>query len=220
MCHFSNVDEAFDTFDLLGAEDIILEDPSLMYVLRKGSYDQFYDEHPHIFSITALQNIAKIYDYAIYSLKLLPDIHGGSHRIVLKKNARIHNPYVKSVLHMEDKEGINEFSTYEKFAEKVEKSKRDLLYRLLNDNQHRIAMGATSKSTTIYNYCGITNKQLPYVVDTTPEKWGKYMPGTDIPVKPRITSQPKEIFLGAWNFEKEIQEHYSNEKFFTHLWGK
>ena len=66
--------------------------------------------------------------------------------------------------------------------------------------------GATSKSTTILNYCGINHNDIKFY-DTTPEKIGKYTPGTHIPIvsmKYFYSNLPDAIFLFAWNHKKEI----------------
>ena len=72
-----------------------------------------------------------------------------------------------------------------------------------------ISYGATSKSTTIFNYCGIGPDLIHHITDTTPEKQGKYSPGVHIPiVAPGGPIEPSVdfAFLGAWNFAEEIKE--------------
>jgi len=62
----------------------ILEDPSLLEVLKKTSYDQFYDEHAYVFSITALKNITMKSGLEIFNIEKLKT-HGGSNRVYFKK---------------------------------------------------------------------------------------------------------------------------------------
>ena len=52
-----------------------------------------------------------------------------------------------------------------------------------NEGSKIISYGATSKSTTIFNYCKIGPDLIDYITDTTPEKQGKYSPGMHIPIK-------------------------------------
>ena len=119
--------------------------------------------------------------------------------------------------------GLHEFNTYEIFAERVKKSKDDLvsmLKKLKDEGKKVIAYGAASKVTTVFNYCGIDKSLVEYITDTTPSKIGKYQPGTHIPI---IT--PEEGFdetvdvayLGAWNFIDEIS---NKEKSFINHGGK
>lgn len=55
---------------------------------------------------------------------------------------------------------------------------------------HRIVgYGASAKGNTLLNYCGIGPETIDYIVDSTPEKIGKYTPGTHIPVVSPIDYQ-------------------------------
>ena len=82
---------------------------------------------------------------------------------------------------------------------------------LLNDaydNGLKVAgYGATSKSTTILNYCGIQKHLIEYISDTTPIKQDKLSPGVHIPVKSYDYFQknlPDIVLLLAWNHSEEI----------------
>ena len=91
----------------------------------------------------------------------------------------------------------------------------ELLDRIKSDGKSIVGYAATSKSTTIINYCGITDKYLDYICDTTPVKHGKLSPGAHIPVKPYSEfrrNYPDYALLFAYNHEKEIME---KEKEFT-----
>ena len=97
-----------------------------------------------------------------------------------------------------------------KFKKRCEKSKKDLIKKIdgFKKNKKIIAgYGATSKSTTILNYCGINHKKIKFICDTTPEKIGKFSPGTHIPIvsmKHFYSNLPDAIFLFAWNHKEEI----------------
>ncbi|NED03375.1 SAM-dependent methyltransferase, partial [Streptomyces sp. SID6648] len=73
---------------------------------------------------------------------------------------------------------------------------------------HRIAgYGATAKSSTVTNFCGIGPDLVPYVCDTTPSKQGKLTPGMHIPVRPDTAFRdpyPDYALLFAWNHAEEI----------------
>jgi len=89
-----------------------------------------------------------------------------------------------------------------------------------SNNKKIIGYGATAKSTTILNYCKINNTTIYYFLDTTKDKQNKYTPGTKIKIKKYSGSIDKDmdyIFLGAWNFKKEI---FIKEKKFIKCGGK
>ena len=94
ISHIHNLSETFKAIKNLLEDDgiFILEDPSLMESLKNVSYDQFYDEHSYVFSITALKNITKNFDLEIFNIERLKT-HGGSNRVYFKK---IHNNKFKT----------------------------------------------------------------------------------------------------------------------------
>ena len=70
-----------------------------------------------------------------------------------------------------------------------------------------VGYGATAKSSTLINYCGLTNKHIDYICDSTPAKQGLYSPGAHIPiVSPQNFTEkyPDYSILFAWNHKKEI----------------
>jgi len=84
---------------------------------------------------------------------------------------------------------------------------RNLLLSLKGDGKRVAGYGATSKSTTVLNYCRITKELIPYICDTTPIKQGKVSPGMHIPIKPYeafTADYPDYAVLFAWNHKNEI----------------
>ena len=82
---------------------------------------------------------------------------------------------------------------------------------LLQDLKHQgkriVGYAATSKSTTIINYCGISTDLIEFISDTTPIKQGKFSPGAHIPVRPYeefLENYPDYALLFAYNHAREI----------------
>ena len=238
ICHIHDLDDTFKAVKNLLSKDgvFVFEDPSLLRILERNSYDQIYDEHPHIFSITALDNILMKNGLKIFRVENL-SVHGGSNRVYVS-HLPVHTflrnrPVELSVrenLQREDDFGLNEFKTYQEFAKRVEKSKNDLvelLVKLKNDGKRIMSIGATAKSTTVFNYCGVgaapwQTDLIELITDTTKDKQGMYSPGSHIPVVDRESVNLNDydyIFLGAWNLKDYIikNEKKFNGKFITHV---
>jgi len=230
ICHIQDLDDCFSAVANLLSEDgvFVFEDPSLLRMLERGSYDQIYDEHAHVFSVTALDNILKKNGLTLFDVDNL-SVHGGSNRIYASKSSDV---VVKDSVTrnlMEEKQfGVDKFETYQIFAERIEKSKKDLvnlLTKLKDEGKKVISIGATSKSTTVFNYCGIGSDLIELITDTTPDKQGTLAPGSLIPVVDRDNVRLKEYdyaFLGAWNFKdlianKEREFVENGGKFITHV---
>jgi methylation protein EvaC len=85
ICHIQDLDDCFGSIkNLLSKKGIfVFEDPSLLRMLERCSYDQIYDEHAHIFSVIALDNILRKHGLIIIRVDNL-SVHGGSNRIYVR----------------------------------------------------------------------------------------------------------------------------------------
>lgn len=225
MCHIPDLNGIAKGADKLLKPDgvLIFEDPYLGAMIEKTSYDQIYDEHVFIFSALSVANIFAAYGFEL--IDLLPQqTHGGSMRYVLaRKGARPVAPSIAEITTSEKAAGLHLPETYEQFRKNCETSKEDLV-RILKEEKAAgrrvVGYGATSKSTTILNYCGIGPDLIEFISDTTPIKQNKFSPGMHIPVKPYEAFSenfPDTALLFAWNHQTEIME---KEKAFSAQGGK
>jgi len=230
ICHIHDLNDTFTAVRNLLSEDgiFVFEDPSLLRMMERGSYDQLYDEHAHIFSVTALKNLLERNGLEIFRVDNL-SVHGGSNRIYVGlKSRRTVEHSVQQNLIDEQNFGLHTFDTYEIFAERVQKSKYDLvniLTKLKGEGKKVICYGAASKATTVFNYCGIDESLIEYITDTTPSKIDKCQPGTHIPIVSPVEGFDETVdvaYLGAWNFRTEIMNKETSYlsrggKFITHV---
>ena len=196
----------------------------MLNCLKNNTYDQFYNEHIYVFSLIALKNIISKYNLEIFKIQNL-NVHGGSTRYYIRRKSskfKIEKS-VKIQLNKEIKYGLNKIKTYRSFAKRVMINKKKLIKifnNLKSKNKKIIGYGATAKSSTILNYCNIKENYISYFLDTTKDKQNKLIPGTKIPINKYQRNIPKDVnyvFLGAWNFKKEI---FKKEKKFISNGGK
>ena len=227
LSHIKNFNEIFKAIENSLSQNgiLILEDPSLLECIKNVAYDQFYCEHIYIFSVIALEKILDKHNLEIFDIENTKT-HGGSNRYFIKKKSnklKQVTPKVRQEIKKELKFGLHKLSTYKKFSAKVKKSKNKLLQifkSLKKKNLKIIGYGATAKSCTVLNYCGIGKEHIDFFYDTTSFKINKYLPGTKIEIKKykKLTKKEADIaFLGAWNFKEEI---FKKERTFIKQGGK
>ena len=212
LCHIPDINDlAVGISDLLSpAGVLVFEDPYLGAVIELASYDQVYDEHVFLFSALSVQNVFGEVGMELIDTEAQPT-HGGSMRYSLGKigHHRV-SGRVAQTLAKETAQGLGKVGTYREFAVRVAANSRalkDLLGSLKAEGRETAAFGATSKSTTIYNFAGIGPDLVTRIFDNTPLKIGKLSPGMHIPIIDSVefASSPPEIaFLSAWNHELEI----------------
>ena len=212
MCHIPYIHSVFaGVRKLLKPRGILaFEDPYLGDIVEKTSYDQIYDEHAFYFSAASISFLAELHELELIDVQPQP-VHGGSMRYVLShRNAY---PVADSVRSLQEKEevlGLARPETYERLRQNIEHSRdelRDLLEDLNSRGKRVAGYAATSKSTTVTNYCGITPDLVGFISDTTPIKQGKYSPGTHIPIRPYEEFKaryPDYALLLGWNHAEEI----------------
>ena len=191
---------------------LIFEDPYLGDIVDKVAYDQIYDEHVFFFSLLGVTSWLAPHGFEVVDVEPQA-VHGGSMRYVAARRGVMQaKSAVESQRQRELASGLQRAQTFGSFRGSVERSRRELvaLLRQLKREGKRVAgYGATSKSTTLLNYCGIGPDLLEFISDTTPLKQGKYSPGMHIPVRPHAEFQshyPDFALLCAWNHAGEIME--------------
>ncbi len=214
MCHISDLASvAKGVIHLLKKTGVfVFEEPYLGDMIQKTSYDQIYDEHVYIFSLLSVINIFKPYGLQVFHVE--PQVtHGGSMRYYLGfENQHIINKSVSEQLLKEKKLGLDVLETFYAFKNACEKNKTEfiaLLHTLKKQNKRIVGYAATSKSTTVLNYCNIGSDCIEYISDTTPIKQGKFSPGVHIPIKTYQNfkdDMPDYAILFAWNHAQEIFE--------------
>jgi len=212
MCHIPNIASVVKGISrLLKPGGIVMfEDPYLGDVVSKTSYDQIYDEHVFLFSALSIRHLFEMHGMELVDLQP-QKTHGGSMRYVLAhRGARAVKKPVEAILAREKEQGLDQLETFREFGENVKRSREQLvslLTGLKREGKKVAGYAATSKSTTILNYCGIGPDLIEYICDTTPIKQGKFSPGMHIPVVPyeRFEKEPPDYaFLFAWNHAEEI----------------
>ena len=188
----------------------VFEEPYLGAMIEKGSYDQIYDEHVFIFSVRSVAQAFGRCGLEVVDAEAQPT-HGGSMRYTLAHSgARTPSEAVARQLAHEDMLGLSRPETYAAFRARCERSRGELvglLERLRGEGKRVAGYGATSKSTTVLNYCGIGVEHIEFICDTTPTKQGKFAPGSHIPVLPPDRfhrKYPDYAVLFAWNHRAEI----------------
>lgn len=191
---------------------LVFEDPYIGDILERTSYDQIYDEHAFYFSVSSLTVLFAKHDMEI--IDVAPqEVHGGSMRYTIAhRGAREVSSAVLRQRAHEKALGLGDSATYDALRLRIEASRDRLmatLRELKTTGKRVVGYGATSKSTTVTNYCGITPDLVEFISDTTPIKQGKLSPGAHIPVRPYsefAKNYPEVALLFAWNHAHEIME--------------
>ncbi|MFC9975248.1 methyltransferase domain-containing protein [Spirillospora sp. NPDC127200] len=217
VCHIPYLDSVFRGLDrLLAPEGVfVFEDPYLAEIVDRTAFDQIYDEHFYFFCVTSVSAMARRFGFELVDAEHLP-VHGGELRYTIARAGRREpSAAVADLLGRERARGLTGLDTLRGFADRVHRNRDDLvtlLERLRAEGKRVVGYGATAKSATVTNFCGIGPELVPFICDTTPGKQGRLAPGSHIPVRPAeafADPYPDYALLFAWNHAEEImaKEH-------------
>jgi SAM-dependent methyltransferase len=191
---------------------ITMEFPHLMRLMEENQFDTIYHEHFSYFSFLTVEKIFAKHGLTLFDVQELPT-HGGSLRIFAchaEDPSKLVGPRVIELRAREETAGYNRLETYSRFADQVKETKRKLLEFLIHakrSGKKIAAYGAAAKGNTLLNYCAIRSDFLDYVVDRSPHKQGKFLPGTRIPVcEPDHIrrTRPDYLLILPWNLKDEV----------------
>ena len=158
-------------------------------------FDHVYHEHRFFYSLTSFSRIAVQAGLEVFDWEH-SDAQGGSIRVHLRHgDDRVEdNPWLESVAVYEGMQGRAEFA-------------KTQLRRLVTDEivQGRTiaGYGASAKSATLFNFCGLNSHQISWVEDLTPGKIGRWTPGSHIPIR-KSDDYPDTYLLTSWNYLSSV----------------
>ena len=213
---FAHVDDLNDI--LLGVKNLLKDDGVFIFevnymgdMIDELQYDVIYHEHTMYHSVLALKKFLEQYEMKIFDVKHL-GIRGGTIRIYSSfKNTHFEvSNNVQSLIDSELQKGYDKLETFKNFAKKCEEHKSEilnLLHDLKKQGKKIIGYGMSGRGNTMLNYWQVSTNIIDYGIDASSERYGRFVPGMHIPIKP---PQPMidvdYVLLLAWIFADDIIE--------------
>ncbi len=187
-------------------------------LLEMLQWDTLYHEHLTFYCLKTLAVILERFGFHVVDAERIP-MHGGSLRIAATQNSNeSFSPRVESILEYENEKALNDPETWINFGRSIGR-KIDVVRQTLGELSKRKRIwgyGAAGKATLWVNACQMN--YLENMVDASPLRAGKLMPGTHTPIvfPDKLKENPPDyIFITAWNYATQIK---SNEPWFQGIW--
>ena len=188
---------------------LVLEVHYAEKICEELHYDSIYHEHLCYFTLRSIEQLLNQYGLFVFDIERSP-ISGGSLILYIKKKKTEEGPLVQSYRKIEKEIKLNEFSRWQDFAKRAY-SHCEKLLKIVNDLKKEgktiIGYGASARSSTLLNFCGIDTRFISIIADQNPLKHKKYAAGTHIPIdspEKVMKKNPDCVFILAWNFADEI----------------
>jgi len=200
-----------------------VEFPHIMTLIESCEFDTIYHEHFSYFSFTTVEQMMRDSGLVVVQVEELPT-HGGSLRVMAMRSdstLAVADPSVGALLEKELAVGVRTRSYYERFQSEAIQIKNDFLGFLISEKKNGkvvVGYGAAAKGNTLLNYAGVKEDLLQFVVDKNPNKAGKFLPGSRIPIVAEQALRevkPDVIVILPWNLTSEIEHQLA----YVREWG-
>jgi len=190
-------------------------------MLENNTFDNICHEHLEYYSLLSLENLLNRHDMEPFDVEL-NDVNGGSFRIYIRHKGGNINGFLgaeerlRRLKAYEEKMGFDNIRAYDKFAKDIRKMKNDFMDFLnqeVKKGKKIFIYGASTRGLVVLQYFGVDKELIKAAVDKNPEKWGKYIVGTGIPimsVEEYRKKKPDYLFVLPYHFIEEIKDQERN----------
>ncbi len=199
-----------EIYDVLHNDGIwVFEQSYMPTMLEMNSYDTVCHEHLEYYALRQIKWMTDKVGFKILDVEF-NDVNGGSFSVTVGKagDDRSTLPAVQKILDEENRKGLDTLVPFNEFAERVEKTKKDLLDFIKKSREKGetfAALGASTKGNVLLQYCGLSEKDINVVGEVNPDKFGCFTPGTWIPIVPEdqlINGKFDYLIVLPWHFRK------------------
>ena len=216
LAHVPDINDFAQACQMLLKDGGVLtcEFPHLLNLISQHQFDTIYHEHFSYLSFGTVVNIFAKNGLSVFDVERL-GTHGGSLRVFAQRSDTGINQVstkVEELITEENNAGMTTIDFYRGFQEHAEKVKNDFLRFLIdkkNEGKVVVGYGAAAKGNTLLNFAGVKSDLIKYVVDRSPHKQGKYLPGSRIPIvsEDQIKIKvPDCVVIFPWNLSDEIAD--------------
>lgn len=206
------VDFALAVSEILNENGIwILEQSYLPDMILNNAFDTICHEHLEYYSLTDISNICERAGLRVFDVEM-NNSNGGSFRtFVCHQGNELYptTPIVNEILFKEESE-LSIDNELGEFFVKISDIKRQTLAELrglATSGKIVHGYGASTKGNTLLQYFGIDESLMPFIAERNPDKYGKFTPGTKIPIISESESRdmkPDYYFVLPWHFRESI----------------
>ena len=197
--------------------DFVFEVHYLQSLIDGKQWDNIYHEHIFYHSITGLNNLFNKYDMTLINFEEIP-IHSGSIRVtVANRNTYAVSQKVLDRIELESKTVAN-VDYLRSYGEDVRNHITNFNNTIeeLKQNHSIAGYGASGRANMFCNLTDLNSDIVKFIVDESPERCGRYIANTDIPIVDVETLKNSDVdllIIFAWNYSKMIIEKTQFKKF-------
>jgi len=206
----------------------------LPLMLKQNDFGNICHEHLEYYSLQSLDYLLNLHDFVVSDVEL-NDVNGGSFRVYVRNRGADEKAFgdesyrqqaaerVRVLREAEVSMELGHAKPYLEFADRVQRIKRDVVEFVKNQveqDKKVYVYGASTKGNTMLQYFGLDNSLIEAAADRNPDKWGKVMVASRIPILSEAearAAKPDYFLVLPWHF---LEEFTAREKDYLSSTGR
>lgn len=175
---------------------LIIEVEYLQKIISDFAFERFYFDRPHYYSLKSLAKMGAKHGFIVEDADII-NVHGGSLKVTfVLQDVAFKNTKLEKILKQEG-DYINTSNILSKFNDfqVACTNMRKAIYAFKEKGLKVAGYGAPARFSTISNFTGLTTSDIPYVVDDSPLKQGRFSPGIHIPIVSYNSSEKPDVYI-------------------------
>jgi NDP-4-keto-2,6-dideoxyhexose 3-C-methyltransferase len=200
----------------------VFEQSYLPAMLRANAYDTVCHEHLEYYGLKQIKWMTDRLGFVIVDVEL-NNVNGGSFCVTVARRGSRYPEKAGIAGLLAGESELSSLDTYAEFRGRVF-AHREALLGLLDALRQRgaqvLGYGASTKGNVILQFCGLTERTLPFIAEVNPDKFGRFTPGTGIPIISEAEARrmaPDFLLVLPWHFRENL---VSREKAYLGSGGK
>lgn len=201
--------------DVLADDGVwVFEQSYMPAMLAANAYDTVCHEHLEYYRLKQIKWMTDRVGLKIVDVEF-NEVNGGSFSVMVAKAQSSHeenSALIRKILTVEEREGLGGLAPYERFRERVDRHRNELLaliQKINSDGKKIFGYGASTKGNVILQFCGLTTRAIPFIAEVNRDKFGRFTPGSSIPIvseEEAKAMRPDYFLVLPWHFKGFILE--------------
>lgn len=190
----------------------VFEQSYMPNMMEMNAYDTICHEHLEFYRLAQIKWLTDKAGFKIIDIEFNL-VNGGSFAVIVAKaNSKYSEDKtgISNTLNKETENRLDKIYPYIDFRDRILRHREELcgfIHKEINRGKTIYGYGASTKGNVVFQFCGFTYKDIPFIAEINEDKFGCYTPGTHIPIVPEQQvrdSRPDYLLILPWHFRENI----------------
>ncbi len=182
----------------------VIQMTDLTCMLKVNAYDNICHEHLAYYSLKLLKKLLESEGLEIFDIAY-NNVNGGSVRVYIsREDTHVVKPSVSETLEAESRLLVDkDWKEFNRIIEAVNRVTSNFIKAEVANGKTVFGLGASTKGNTYLQCAGLTTKEIPYILEVSKDKFGKYVAGANIPIISEaegMAMKPNYLLILPWHF--------------------